>query len=188
METVLPLFTQHYFGWTGVQNGYIFTYVGIIAVIVQGGVVRQLVKVWSERTVLFGGLACFAVGLFLLAIGTQLSWLFMGLGILSLGEGAVMPTLSTLVTFVSPGDGQGEALGLSQGMGGLGRILGPLLASTAFERIAPGAPLLIGGVLALLVIAGAWPILHTISGPAREYQEKIEIHDEHVPSHIKHLS
>src|SRR5690242_19538761 len=44
METVFPLFSQRVFGWTAEQNGYIFTYVGVVIVIMQGGLVGQLVK------------------------------------------------------------------------------------------------------------------------------------------------
>ncbi len=165
METVLPLFTQHFFGWNSAQNGYLFTYVGVFAVIMQGGLVRRLVKIWNERVILLSGLICFAISMLLLAFSTQIAGLLISLGLLSIGEWAVMPTLSTLVTFVSPEHAQGEALGLSQGMGGVARIIGPLLASTTFARISPGAPLLLGGTIVLLMIGATTPILRTISGP-----------------------
>jgi DHA1 family tetracycline resistance protein-like MFS transporter len=169
METVLPLFTQHYFGWQSMQNGYIFAYIGVIAIIMQGGLVRRLVKLWNERTLLLGGLICFALGLFFLALSTQLIWLFLSLGVLSIGESAVMPTLSTLVTFVSPENAQGETLGLSQSMGGIARIFGPLIASSTFAQVGPGAPLLIGGVIVALMAGLAAPILRTVGGPSQAY-------------------
>src|SRR6185437_14011273 len=43
MEAVFPLFTQHIFGWTARENGYIFTYVGFVVVLMQGGLVGWLV-------------------------------------------------------------------------------------------------------------------------------------------------
>ena len=36
MEAVFTLFSQHMFGWTVKENGYIFAYVGLIIVIMQG--------------------------------------------------------------------------------------------------------------------------------------------------------
>ena len=33
MEAVFLLFTQHSFGWKAIQNGYIFTYAGIVIVL-----------------------------------------------------------------------------------------------------------------------------------------------------------
>src|SRR5205809_3589443 len=33
MEAVFPLFTQHAFGWKAIQNGYVFTYAGVVIVL-----------------------------------------------------------------------------------------------------------------------------------------------------------
>ena len=52
METVFALFTQHAFDWTMRQNGYIFTYIGLLIVLMQGGVVGQLARRWGERRLL----------------------------------------------------------------------------------------------------------------------------------------
>ena len=63
MEAVFPLFTQHSFGWKAIQNGYIFTYAGILIVLMQGGLVGRLVKRWGERSLLIAGLVMLAAGL-----------------------------------------------------------------------------------------------------------------------------
>ncbi len=150
METVFPLFTQHTFGWTAMQNGYIFTYVGFIIVIMQGGLVGQLVKRFGERGLAIGGMVMLAAGLILLTRSVNLALLLIALGILSAGDGAVTPTLSTLLSFASPTEAQGETLGLAQGIAGLGRVVGPLLAGVLFQRGGAGAPFLIAGILAAL--------------------------------------
>src|SRR5579859_7477317 len=72
MESVLALFTQKMFGWTASQNGYLFTYVGVIVVVMQGGLVGQLVKRWKEHAVLIMGLAVLTAGLLLLAFSSQI--------------------------------------------------------------------------------------------------------------------
>ncbi len=38
MESMYPLFSEHLFGWHATQNAYVFVYVGVIMVIVQGGI------------------------------------------------------------------------------------------------------------------------------------------------------
>src|SRR5260221_4129800 len=48
MEAVFPLFTQHTFGWTARENGYIFTYVGFVVVLMQGGLVGRIVRRFGE--------------------------------------------------------------------------------------------------------------------------------------------
>lgn len=162
METVFPLFTQHVFGWTARQaetgNGYIFTYVGVVVVGMQGGLVGRLAKRFGERGLLLGGLALLALGLGLLPFGTALAPLLLAIGIVAVGDGAISPSTSALLSFASPADAQGAVLGLSQGVGGLGRVVGPLVAGGAFA-LGAGAPFAIGAALAAVALLVAAPRL-----------------------------
>ncbi len=161
MEALFPLFSQHIFHWGAAQNGYLFTYVGCIVVIMQGGLVGRLVKRWSEQSVLLAGLVLLALGLILLAFSNQLALLLLSVGLLSIGDGAVTPTLSTLLSFSSTQETQGATLGLAQGVAGLGRSIGPLVAGAAYI-LAPGTPFIAGGILVLLALLVAFPVLSSI--------------------------
>lgn len=158
METVFALFTQHTFGWTAMQNGLLFTYIGVIVIVMQGGLVGRLVKWMGEQRLLIVGLLLLAIGLVLVPWSTTLAMLLITLGILSAGDGAVTPIVSTLLSFVSPPDTQGETLGFAQGMAGLGRILGPLAAGSLFT-LGIQLPFLLGGILAIAAILLALPLL-----------------------------
>ncbi len=157
METVFALFTQHTFGWTAMQNGLLFTYIGVIVIVMQGGLVGLLVKWIGERRLLIAGLLLLAVGPVLVPWSTNLAMLLITLGILSAGDGAITPIVSTLLSFVSPPDAQGETLGFAQGMAGLGRILGPLEAGSLFT-LGVNLPFLLGGILAIVGVLLALPL------------------------------
>ncbi|MFL5629543.1 MAG: MFS transporter [Ktedonobacteraceae bacterium] len=159
MEAIYPLFSQHLFGWTAMQNGYIFTYVGIVIVIMQGGLVGQLVKRFGERSLLIAGLVLLAIGLALLPWSNRLGLMLVALGILSAGDGAVTPTISTLLSFASPEYAQGETLGFAQGLAGLGRIVGPLSAGSIYTWGGPGMPFLMGAGLVVIALLLALPAL-----------------------------
>ena len=150
METVFVLFTQHTFGWTARQNGYLFTYIGLLIVLMQGVAVGQLARRWGERRLLLAGLVLLAAGLALLPWSTNLASLVVVLGIVSIGDGAVTPMLSTLLSFASAPEARGETLGLTQGVASLARVIGPLAAGTAFAIGGPGAPFLVGSALVVL--------------------------------------
>ncbi|HZR43077.1 MAG TPA: MFS transporter [Ktedonobacteraceae bacterium] len=174
MEAVFPLFSQHTFKWGAIQNGYVFTYVGVIVVIMQGGLVGRLVKRWNEQKVMITGVIMLAAGLLLLAFSSQLAWLLVSLGIVSAGDGAVSPTISTLLSFASPSDTQGETLGLAQGVGGLGRVIGPVAAGSIYAWGGPGAPFIAGGILVVLAALIALPALFSVQKPA----EVCAVHEE----------
>ena len=173
MEAVFPLFTQHTFGWTARENGYIFTYVGFVVVLMQGGLVGRLVRRFGEHTLMIVGLLMLAAGLVLLPWSTNLALLFISLGILSAGDGAVTPTVSALLSFVSQAEAQGETLGFAQGVAGLGRVAGPLAAGSLFAMAGPGSPFLIGGILVALAVVLALPAL-----PVRREDEGDQVRTE----------
>jgi MFS family permease len=173
MEAVFPLFTQRTFGWTARENGYIFTYVGFVVILMQGGLVGRIVRRFGERTLLIAGLVMLAAGLALLPWSTNLALLFISLGILSAGDGAVTPAVSALLSFISPAEAQGETLGFAQGVAGLGRIVGPLAAGSLFAMAGPGSPFLIGSILVALAVALALPAL-SLRQEAEEVQVRTE--------------
>ncbi|HEY4383921.1 MAG TPA: MFS transporter, partial [Ktedonobacteraceae bacterium] len=175
MENIFPLFGQHYFSWGASQIGYIFTFVGVVIVIMQGGLVRTLVKSFTERRILVGGLIILAAGLVLLAFSQNLWLVLLTLALISIGEGAVTPTISTLLSFASSQEAQGETLGLAQGVGGLGRIIGPLLAGIIYQALKPGSPFIAGGILVVLAAIAVLPVLSTIHRPVSttETQEAV---------------
>lgn len=159
MEAVFPLFTQADFGWGATQNGYVFTYVGVVIVLVQGGLVGQLAKRFGERALLVGGLALLAIGLALLPLSSTLALLLVALGIISAGDGLVTPATSALLSIASPADAQGQTLGIAQGAAGLGRILGPLGAGALFA-VRVGLPFAAGAVVTLVALALALALPH----------------------------
>jgi MFS family permease len=162
MEAVFPLFTQHSFGWSALQNGYIFTYAGIVMVIMRGSVAGRLVKRWGERSLLIAGLVMLAAGLAVLSWSTNLALVLIALGIVSTGDGVVTPMVSTLLSFASPPEAQGETLGLAQGVAGLGRAIGPLAAGSLFALAGPGAPFFFGSALVALAALIALPALSSM--------------------------
>ncbi len=165
MEAVFALFTQQTFGWNATQNGYVFAYVGVIIVVMQGGLVGRLVKRWGERPLLIGGLALLSVGLILLPFSSSIGILLAALGLLSVGDGAVTPTSNALLSLASPDGRQGETLGLAQGIGSLGRIIGPLAAGWLFLTFGASAPFLVGGMLTAAALLVALPAFGKSSQP-----------------------
>ncbi|MGH2480759.1 MAG: MFS transporter, partial [Ktedonobacteraceae bacterium] len=173
METVFPLLTEKNFGWHATQNGYVFTYVGFVIVLMQGGLVGRLVKRWGERNLMLGGLVLLGLGLFMLIWSSSLALLLIAVGILSIGDGAVTPTSSAVLSLLTPKDEQGEILGFSQGLGGLGRVLGPLIAGALFT-VNSGAPFLVGSLFAILAIIVTLPAMSRIRGAIQSHRQEAQ--------------
>jgi MFS family permease len=88
------------------------------------------------------------------------------LSLLAIGNGLVPPLNTSLISMYAKSEEQGEMLGISQSVGALGRILGPLSGSLLYG-LDSHVPYLAGGVCLLISITLALPLLaFEISAPS----------------------
>jgi MFS family permease len=127
MTTLFALFTEKRFGYDARANGYLFGFIGILTVVVQGGLIGRLVKIFGEVTLARVGLLLTAASLALLPVSSNLTILLVACAGLSFGSGFASPPLSGLASQMIDRSWQGRALGVMQSAGSAGRLLGPLL-------------------------------------------------------------
>ena len=133
MTTSFSLYTMFRFGYDATHTGYLFAYVGLIAVIIQGGLIGRVVKRFGELPLVIFGALCFAVSLFAVPfVGPAaggLAGLLVGGGVFSMGNSLATPALTSLASkSVGPAE-QGVVLGVTQSVASLARAVGPFLAA-----------------------------------------------------------
>ncbi|MCG2840254.1 TCR/Tet family MFS transporter [Sandaracinobacter sp. RS1-74] len=143
------------YGWTPFGIGLSLTFVGVLAILVNGLFVRRSVKWLGEwRTALLGiagGTLAYIVYFF--ADRPELA--YAGLTIGAIG-GLTVPALQALMTENAPPNAQGELQGALATLSSLTIILGPLLFARVFTHFsgedaavhAPGMPFLLSVLLA----------------------------------------
>jgi len=142
MEATMAIFTQARFGFTARENGYLFTYMGVLTVINQALLVGPLVVRVGERRLVVLGLLAMAAGLGTVPLAPVVGFLLLGLAILAFGSGVANPSLSSLVSRCSPPQFQGGILGVMQSVSSLARMGGPILGGYLFGRLGPSYPFL----------------------------------------------
>jgi DHA1 family tetracycline resistance protein-like MFS transporter len=160
-EATFPLLARHQLTMGEKQLnhriGYLFTYAGVIAALVQG-VIGRLVKKFGEQNLIFISLIIFAAGLGLLPFAQSLPQILGVLALLAIGSGLNRPPVFGLISLNSSRDEQGANLGVAQSFGALARMLGPVFATTLFF-VHPSLPYLICGGIALVTSFFAWSFL-----------------------------
>jgi len=133
MTTSFSLYTMFRFGYDAQHTGWLFAYVGIIAVIIQGGLIGRLVKRFGELPLVIVGALFFAGSLFAVPfVGPNtggLVALLIGGGIFSLGNSLATPALTSLASKSAGAAEQGSVLGVTQSVASLARVVGPSLAA-----------------------------------------------------------
>ena len=133
MTTAFSLYTMFRFGYDAQHTGYLFAYVGILAVIVQGGLIGRLVKRFGELSLVIAGAFLFAGSLFAVPFvrpetGGLLA-LLVGGGLFSIGNSLSAPSLSSLASKSVGAGEQGSVMGVTQSVASLARAVGPALAA-----------------------------------------------------------
>jgi multidrug resistance protein len=150
LEATFPIYLERKFGYGPKEVGYFFTYIGVLMVLVQGGLLRRLVPRFGERRLIIAGTLLMAVGFFTQHAAATLTALLVSIAITAVGNQLNTPSLSSLISRRASGEQQGGVLGVSQSMGALARVIGPLVGAKALD-FGITVPYLIGG--AAMVVA-----------------------------------
>ncbi len=134
MTTDFALFASERFHYNEQQNGYIFAFVGVIGAVVQGGVLRKMIKKRTEKFLAILGAALLLIGLALLPLSAGLATLLIFTSIVAIGNSFVTPTLNGLASRSAERSWQGRVIGLMQSSGSLARAIGPLAAGWLLSR------------------------------------------------------
>lgn len=163
LQSNFPLYSSERFGWGPVANGTFFALVGLCAALTQGVLIGPLQRRLGEPALVVGGLALMALCLGLTSAARAAWALYPLVGLMALGIGLAIPSITSLVSRRAGAGAQGAAMGGMQSLLSLALILGPALAGLLFDRVGPAAPYMSGGLLAggalLAAAVGLWPEL-----------------------------
>ena len=125
------LYTTFKFGWGPLENGWSLAVVGVASVLVQGFLLRHLLKWLSPQRLAVWGLFSSALAYALWGAATEGWMMFAVIGVNLLG-GTVAAAVNSMISAAADSRSQGQTLGAVSSLGSLMAVLAPLL----------GAPLL----------------------------------------------
>ncbi len=127
MTAVFALYVAKRHGFDEKQTGYLFAMLGVIGVVVQGGLIGRLVKMFGEARIATAGSVFLVAGLFGTPFSTSIAGLLLACAGIALGNSLMSPTLSGIASRSVDEKWQGRALGVMQSGGSLARFIGPVL-------------------------------------------------------------
>ncbi len=131
MTYAFVLFTNFTFGYGPEQNGYLFAYVGFLAIIMQGGVFGVAAKAFGEARLAAFGCIVLVLSLFAMPFSSPefggLAGLLVIAGFLSFGNAFASPALTSLASKYAGDHEQGKVMGVMQSGAALARAIGPTI-------------------------------------------------------------
>ena len=169
LPSTMVLYAGYRYHWDEPTVGLFLGLVGVFAIIVQGGLVRPLVRRFGERRAALTGILFGALGFLVYALAPTGTVLMFGVPLMSLW-GLSQPALQGLMSARLGPDEQGKLQGANTSLMGLAGLFGPLLFTTAFALAIgggtsfqlPGAPMW----LATLLLLAAFGLALRVAKPA----------------------
>lgn len=170
VESNWTYFTKYRFDWSEATIGLSLGFVGVLIALVQGWLIRIIIPKIGEAKSVFIGFSLEVISLTLFAFATQ-QWMMFAILIPYSFGGIAGPALQSLVSNQVPNNEQGELQGLVNTVQSVTYIIGPLMMNGLFYHftnvnasyIIPGAPFILGGLLALIGLIISWRVLKKTS-------------------------
>lgn len=168
LQSNFAVFTSTRFGYGPSDIAFLFAFIGLIAVVMQGGLIRHLVPRFGEARLALTGLSLMAGAFSLIALIPSAWMLYPAVGILVMGSSMATPSLTSLISrSVGPSE-QGSVLGGTQALNSLTMVLGPITAGLLFDSVGQNAPYIAG----TLLIASALVVLFVALRPQPRTQSQ----------------
>ncbi len=150
LPSTMVLYASYRYHWDEPTVGLFLGAVGVFAIIVQGGMVRPVVRRFGERRAALTGIGFGALGFLVYALAPNGTMLMVGVPVMALW-GLSAPALQGLMSARLGPSEQGKLQGANTGLMGLAGLFGPLLFTKVFAAaIGPGSGMHLPGAPMLL--------------------------------------
>ncbi len=157
VQSTWAFFTIETFKWTEAEVGYSLGFVGFVVALVQGVLIRPVVKAVGQVKAVYIGLSFNALGLLLFAFATE-GWMIYAILVPYALGGFAGPSMQGIMTSQVPVDEQGELQGGMTSMASVTSIIGPVMMTSIFAYFTdpendiyfPGAPFILATILAIV--------------------------------------
>jgi DHA1 family tetracycline resistance protein-like MFS transporter len=149
-QTIFALYALRRFNLDATQTGFILTYVGVLAAIVQGVLVGRLSERFRDDVLIFVSVGIMAFSLLGWALSPSVVVLLIILAPTAFAGGILNTVLSSALTKAVAPQEIGGILGLSASIESATRVIAPTLGGFLLERLGAWSP----GTFGAIILAG----------------------------------
>jgi DHA1 family tetracycline resistance protein-like MFS transporter len=149
-QTIFSLYALRQFNLEAQQTGFVLTYVGLLSVIVQGGLVGKLSEKFRDDVLIFYSVIMMSLSLLGWAFAPSVIFLLIVLIPIAISGGILNTIISSALTKAVQTQEVGGILGLSSSIESLTRVIAPTLGGVLLDQLGPWSP----GVFSSIVLAG----------------------------------
>jgi DHA1 family tetracycline resistance protein-like MFS transporter len=155
-QTVFTLYAQYRLGLDVRTTGLVLAYVGVLAVIVQGGAIGWMTKRYSEKQLIFTSAVVMTLALAAWAFVPNLWTLLIVLAPLSAANGTLNTVLNSALTKSVYPEEVGGTLGLAASIESFSRVVAPSVGGVLLQNVGTWAPGIFSALVMVWVVTFVW--------------------------------
>jgi DHA1 family tetracycline resistance protein-like MFS transporter len=163
LQMTWVLYTNFKFGWGPRESGFSLFVVGLVAVIVQGGLLGRLIRAFGERRLILAGMLSGALAYAGYGLATHGWMLYVIIACNFLAMGTVV-TIQGIVSKAAAPEEQGRVMGTLSSLQSLMGVIAPIVGNSVLAQVTflptsdwrVGAPFFLASSLQALALLIAW--------------------------------
>lgn len=167
VPVVMPLIGQSLFGFRNVENSYIFMYIGVTNILMQGVFIGRLIEKFSEANLITIALFITAIGMFLIPNVANIGFFLLFVTLVASGSGMTRTLRTTLISKNTSENEQGTVMGIIWSVTSIARVPGPIIAGFLFEFAGMVFPFFASSAMLALASVIGYKTFHWKSRPKK---------------------
>ncbi len=158
----LALYTDRRWGFDAQDIGWMLAYVGLVTILFRGMLISKMIDKWGEGKLRSWGVMATILGL-VGFLGNGSIWsLGITLSLFAFGSGVIRPLMMGSISRGVSGKEQGAIIGLTNSLGSLAQIVGPLIGGYLLTYLFPQSVILMS--LVIMGVGGFFILSKRVNG------------------------
>lgn len=150
IPVIVPLLTISFFNFGSVELSYVFMYIGIIQIVLQGFLLGRLVKMVGEEKLLAFGPLIMMVGIIAMPLTSNIGIFLSSLAMMAFGNGIMQTVVPSFISKRTPANEQGGVLGIAQSVSSIARVPGPIIGGFVVEVAGLASSFFLSGIFLIV--------------------------------------
>ena len=161
IPVVVPLLSIDFFNFGSLELSFVFIYIGLIQIVMQGFLINSLSKKLGEERLIAIGPILMATGTILMPIFQNVAIFFFANALLAAGFGIINTSIPAFISKMTSLDEQGSILGIASSFASIANIPGPLITGFIYAYAGSFVPFFISAVILAIAFFVGCRVYHS---------------------------
>jgi DHA1 family tetracycline resistance protein-like MFS transporter len=168
IPVILPLLGLTLFGFGTLEMSYLFMYIGLTEIVLQGFVIAKVAQKLGDAKLIAAGTFLMTLGMLVMPLTQNFFVFIISVTMVACGIGTLLTAVRSFVSKRSTATEQGNTMGMLNSVSSIGTILGPLIGGFLFDFSGLTTPFLLNAAILIAAFALSVKIIQNTTKDTEE--------------------